>query len=85
METLAKADIFFFITSIAVVVATIFLIALASYALHILRRIQRLCDRVEQGIDTASIEVRDMFDNIKESSIFQFLFSRSKSRKKRLK
>jgi hypothetical protein len=85
VETFAKADIFFFVTTIAVVLLTIFLIALASYAIFILHKIKKLYDRVEKGIDSASIEVKDLIENVRESSLFQFFFSKRSNRKKRVK
>ena len=49
METLAKADIFFFITSIAVIFVTVGVIAILYYLVTILRNIRSISDRIEEG------------------------------------
>ena len=85
METFDYADIFFFITTLAVVLLTIFLIRLAVYAIAILRRIEKLSDKIEQGIDIASVEAKDLIGKIKGRSIFQFLLTKSKARRRRSK
>lgn len=85
METLAKADIFFFVTTIAVVVVSIFLIILLTYTIFALRRLRRIVDIVEKNIDTASEEVKEIMTHIKESFLFNLVFGRKRNHKKRPK
>lgn len=85
METFAKADIFFFTTTICVVILTISLAALIFYVMYLLRKIEKISNKIERGIDTASEQVKDMIENAKENSFFQFILSKIKNRKKRSK
>lgn len=82
METFIKADVFFFVTTVAVVLLTIFLIIVLCYAIFAFKRIAELCDRVEANIDTASIEVKEIISQVKESFLFNLLFTKNKNRKK---
>ncbi len=84
MDTLMKADIFFFVTTIAVVLVSIFLIVLFCYAIVAFRRIKMLCDKVEENIDTANVHVKEIVTKIKESFIFNLLFVKKRSKKKSL-
>ena len=85
METLVKADIFFFVATIAVALFTIFLIIALYYGIIAFKRIRKLSDKVEANFDTASTEVKEIVEEVKSSFLFNFLFMRNKNQKKRLK
>lgn len=82
METIVKADIFFFVTTITVVLLTIFLTVFLWYSILMFKKIGKLCERVEKDIYTTGIEVREIITHLKESFIFNLLFMRSKNQKK---
>ncbi len=48
MNSLIKADFFFFTTTIAIVILTIFIIVVAVYVIRILRDIKNLSERVKK-------------------------------------
>ncbi len=83
METLVKADIFFFVTTIAVVLVSIFLGVALYYAIVALRKIRELCDMVEKNIDTTNEELKGIISRIKESFLFNLLFAKKTLKKKR--
>jgi len=85
METIAKADIFFFITTIAVVIVTIFLTVFLWYLIRAFKKISKLCDGLEKDIYTVGTEAKEIITHLKESLIFKLLFMGSKNRKKQLK
>lgn len=85
METFIKADIFFFVTTVAVVLLTIFLIIVLWYAIFALKSIKELGDELKENINTASTEVKEIILHIKESFLFNLLFTKNKNRKKRSK
>lgn len=82
METFIKADIFFFVTTIVAIVMSIFLGIVLYYAIIVLKRILHLCDIVEKNIDTASAELKEIVFRIKDSFIFNVLFTKKKKSKK---
>lgn len=74
METFMKADIFFFVTTIAVVVITAGII----FALFHLAQFLSTCNRIAKNIETSANEVsndaKDMVARVKESFLFRLMF-----------
>lgn len=66
METLLKADIFFFITAISVIILTILLIASFYYILRILKNTKEVTDKVKKGSDVLAEDLSELRQNIKE-------------------
>lgn len=54
MDTLIRADLFFFITSIAVIVLTVVLIVLAAYIVGILKDVREIIVRIRKTADIFS-------------------------------
>ncbi|MFA6273747.1 MAG: DUF948 domain-containing protein [Candidatus Paceibacterota bacterium] len=82
METVLKADIFFFVSTIAVVILAIFLAILLYYAISAFRRIKLLVKKVEGNLDNVNEEVKEIIIQIKESFLFNLFFPKKKQRKK---
>ena len=83
METLLKADVFFFITSISVVVLTIILSVFLYYLISAMRHFKKLAIQVEENLGSASAQVEEMVERVSDSFVFSFLFP--KKRKKHVK
>ena len=84
MDTLMKANIFFFITSVAVVLFTIFWTIIAVYIVRILRNIKRASDKLEDGIDAAFESADALSTKIRESFLFNLLFWKKAAPKRRV-
>ncbi len=76
-----KADIFFFISSIAVVVVSVGILIVGYYIVHSLRRIEKFAERLEERIADTSDEVKAMGENIKESFIYNLIFKKKRKAK----
>lgn len=76
METVINSDIFFFITSIFVVVLTIVLIIASFYIVKILKNFTDVSESLKNNVNKVGVDVRDIISNVKESSVFRFLFKR---------
>ncbi len=75
MSTFMKADIFFFITTLAVIVFTALAVVISVYIVRILKKIDRAADRVEAGIES-----------FEDSFLFNLLFGkRAKHKKAKIK
>ncbi len=74
METLIKADIFFFITSIAVIILAVFASIVMYYLIGALRNFRALARRLEKDIGNAGEEVEEMVERVSDSFIFSMLF-----------
>jgi hypothetical protein len=82
METLIHADIFFFITSVAMVVLTLLLIVGLFYFLQILRNFRDISNTLKKGVDHASNHLEDLVETMSHNPVFRFLFGRKKASKK---
>lgn len=69
METLAKADIFFFITTIVVIVISITFAVALVYVIRILRRVDEMSERVKKESDAVLEDVASFRQNLKEEGL----------------
>lgn len=83
MEDIVKADIFFFITSISVVLVTLFLLVVLFRFIGILNDFKSISGKLKQGVDTASDSIAELVDSVNESSFFRFIFGKKKSTRKK--
>lgn len=60
MDSLLQSDIFFFVTTIAVAVATILLIVCFVYIIRVLRDVRSITSRVKKETDNLSNDVADV-------------------------
>ncbi len=81
MDTLMQANIFFFITSLAVVVVSFFLVLLLIRLRSLFKSLNNLVDKANNTADFVSDEAKDLISDIKESSVFRFLFPKQKKRR----
>jgi hypothetical protein len=78
MEPLMKADIFFFVTTIAVGACSILGAVALWYLIGILRDIRRATAKLESEIDAISDNADALYHTIRESFLFGLLFGKKK-------
>lgn len=78
MESIIQSNIFFFITSISVIIFTIFFIIIAIYLVRIMRNFSHISEALKKGVDNAGEELREMTDHVRDSPIFSFVFGKKK-------
>jgi len=90
MQELMKADIFFFVTSLAVILLTVGLIIALYYIVRILRNVRDISERVDEGTKALAEDLTVVRSNLKTGGfawkhIFGFLGKHSRwfSSKKR--
>lgn len=81
MDTLLKADIFFFVTTIAVIVVLILLCVALVYLVGILKNIKNTARKINSGIDSAHEEIIDIKNRIVDDSFLNFIFKKKKKKK----
>lgn len=69
MDTLIQADIFFFITSIAVIVLTLLLIVLLAYGVKIARTIASIANTVKEESENVIEDIADLRGRVKEEGV----------------
>ena len=65
METIMKSEIFFFITSIAVVIITILLGVLATYLIRILRNVDDISAKAKDEAGLIKEDIAELRENVK--------------------
>lgn len=66
METVLQANIFFYITSVAVVAVTVLVIVILFYVLSIVRNVKLFSDKLKRGSDLLSKDLGSLRKSIKE-------------------
>jgi predicted transcriptional regulator len=83
MEPILKSDIFFFISSISVVVLTILISIGVFYLIKILRDFSKISETLNQTASDIGEKVKNMQEDISKIPIIGFLFkSKQKKNKK---
>ncbi|MDO8594113.1 MAG: hypothetical protein Q7R93_01180 [bacterium] len=82
METLLKADIFFFISSIATIVLTILASIVLYYFLKAGRNLSMLSDALKGGLKESEEFVQELKERLEDNMVFRLFFPPSKRRKK---
>jgi ABC-type multidrug transport system fused ATPase/permease subunit len=84
MDTLMKADVFFVITSVAVVIFTIFFIIIATHIVRFFGSVNRIIRTIEDKAGDVTKEAKEALVDIRESFLFRLFFPH-KTRKKKQK
>lgn len=82
MESILKSEIFFFISSISVILITIIFVIVGIYLIKMMRNFSKISDRLKETVDGATASLSEVGDNIKESPLFKFFFSKKRKTKK---
>ena len=80
-ETLIRADIFFFISSIGFILLTIALLTGLFYVIRIMKSVDRITAKIESGIDTAGDEAKEFIADLRDSTAFRMVFGSKRSKK----
>ena len=82
MESILKSEIFFFISSISVILITVIFIIIGFYLIKIMRNFSQISERLKNSVDGATSSLEEVGDNIKESLPFRFFFGNKKRNRK---
>ncbi len=82
MESILKSEIFFFISSISVILITIVFIIVGFYLIKMMRNFSHISDRLKKTVDGAASSLEEVGNDIKDSPIFTFFFGKKKRNKK---
>ena len=83
MESLMKADIFFFITAVAVVVLTVFVAIALYYIIQILANFRKISDIMRGGAENVEESIKEVSENLANNPFIKMFFSRKTAKKKR--
>jgi hypothetical protein len=80
VDTLVKADIFFFITSLAVILFTAVFLYLFYKIRKVIKRAELLAGLLERNVEEASNELNILIGDIRESMLYRSLFRRRRKK-----
>jgi MFS-type transporter involved in bile tolerance (Atg22 family) len=78
MESILKSDIFFFITSICMVVFTIIFLIAGIYFIKIVKNFYKISKILRMHVEEIDDNLRDLGEHIRNSKLFIFLFGKEK-------
>lgn len=81
MESIIQSDIFFFITSISVIIFTVFFIIIGVHLVKIMKNFSHISEVLKDTVDDANSEIREIGEHVRESAIFSFIFGKKKVKK----
>lgn len=81
MEPILKSEIFFFISSISVVLITVVFVIFGFYLIKTMRNFSHISKILKQTVEGATSSLEEVGETIKESPIFTFFFGKRKKRK----
>ena len=81
MDSILKSDIFFFITSISVIVISVFIIVALFYFIKMLRNFYKISSILRNYAENTESELREMGQQIRQSPLFTFIFGKEKIKK----
>ena len=83
METLIKADIFFFVTTLCVVAVSVFIIILLVRLNRFMQALRNLADKLKEKAEDVGEEAEELIERMQDSLIFRLLFGGPKKSKKK--
>lgn len=84
MDT-TQSEIFFIISSIGFVLLWILVAVFLFYLIRAMRTIDRVMARAEKEVDTISDATKELIEDVKDSTIFHFLFKKKKLKSAKIK
>lgn len=81
MNTLIQADIFFFITSIAVILVTAIVLVICWYVFKLTKILHRLAEKIENEADEYIEASADVREKIFEHPFVEMVLGKKKTRK----
>lgn len=81
METIMKADIFFFISSVSLVILTILLCVVFFYLIKAGRNLYIISEKLHQHFKNSEEFVFDLKERLEENILFRLFFPPSRRRK----
>src|SRR3990167_6853913 len=81
MDAIDQTQVFFFISSVGFVTLWILIAVFLVYLIRISRTFSRIINKVEGDINSIGDTTKEMLEEVRESSLFQFLIKFFKSKK----
>lgn len=81
MESVLKSDIFFFISSICVVLVTLIILIIGVYFIKTMINFYKISKIFKKYVKDTEIELHELGNHIRQSKLFTFFFGKEKTKK----
>jgi len=81
MQNLTTADMFFFVSSVGFITIWILIVIFAVYLISAIRIFYKIVIKIEHSIDNVGDITKELLTEVKDSSVFKFLFGKKKRTK----
>lgn len=82
MNTIIQSQIFFFISSVGFVVLWILAAIFLFYLIRATNTFSRIMNKLEKNIDKIGDTTKEMVEDMRDSTVFNFLFRKKKKHRK---
>ena len=83
MVSILKSEVFFFISSISVVLITVIFIIIGFYLIKIMRNFSIISEKLKETVEGTTTSLEEVGDSIKDSRLFRFFFSGRRKKNRR--
>lgn len=83
MESFIKSEIFFFVSSVSVIIITFIILIAGIYFIKIMINLSRMSKKLKGVVDNTEQDLSEIGDRVKNSSIFNFIFGKKDSKNKK--
>lgn len=82
MTVLLQSQIFFFISSIGFAVLLILVVIFLFYLIRVTKIFSKIINKVEKDVDSIGDTTKEILEDVRNSTIFNFLFRKKKKHSK---
>ena len=81
MEPIMKSEIFFFISSVSVIVITVILAIAGYYVIKTLQNLRDISETLKKAAHTAESDIEEIRERVTGSTLFTFIFGKKGKKK----
>ena len=82
MDAILQSQVFFFISSVGFIFLGLLVAIFLFYLIRAMSTFSRIMDRIEKDMNSISDSTKNLFEDLRNSVIFNFLFGKKKKHKK---
>ena len=82
MDSFSQMQIFFIISSIGFIIVFVLVVTLLYYVIGSVYTFKRIIDKVEKNIDRVGDATKYLLEDVRDSTVFNFLFKKKRKSRK---
>jgi uncharacterized protein YoxC len=82
MDAIEQSQVFFFISSVGFIFLWVLVAIFLFYLIRAMNTFSRIMDRIEKDMNDISDTTKDLFEDLRDSKVFNFLFGKKRKSRK---